>query len=110
MTSKLVCSAPSIPPNSFLTIPRGSKSLVQKLTDSLITAQRDNDLIYHQDVPAPSGLEPIEGKGFVNAVVLLGLADPTTVVSGGDGAIFANLESWGVRTAIREIGVVRVRS
>lgn len=62
-------------------------------------AQRDNDLIYHQDIPPVSALEIIEPAVLVNSVILGGLKDPQTALNGED-ALFGTLTSWGARTAI----------
>lgn len=61
--------------------------------------QRDNDLIYHQEVPSVPNLEIIEPANLVNSAILGGLRDPQTSLS-GDEALFGKLISWGARTAI----------
>ncbi|CCA73787.1 probable palA protein [Serendipita indica DSM 11827] len=62
-------------------------------------SRRDNDYIYHQDVPPVSALEIIEPANLVNSAVLGGLRDPQTALN-GDDALFSGLTSWGARTAI----------
>lgn len=61
--------------------------------------QRDNDYIYHQEVPPNSALEIIEPANLVNSAVLGGLREPQTSL-GGEDALFGSLTSWGARMAI----------
>lgn len=65
-------------------------------------AQRDNDLIYHEEVPSVSNLEIIEPANLVNSAILGGLRDPQTSLS-GEEALFGKLISWGARTAISKL-------
>lgn len=62
-------------------------------------AQRDNDLIYHQDVPAPSALSAIQEAKLVSSLVPKGLANPIGVI-GDRHQLFSQLASWGAREAI----------
>lgn len=62
-------------------------------------AERDNDLIYHQDVPPASALPPITEVVMAQPLVDPGLQDPKSVV-GKDGVIFGELLGWGARLAI----------
>ncbi|KAK2463406.1 hypothetical protein APHAL10511_004492 [Amanita phalloides] len=75
------------------------QSLLDTLQRSLTRAERDNDLIYHHDVPAVSSLPPIKPAPLVSTTVPPGLAN-SAVVLGNEPPLFANLLSWGVREAI----------
>ncbi|KAH9945162.1 pH-response regulator [Epithele typhae] len=75
------------------------KSLLDILQKNITRAERDNDLIYHKDVPPTSALPAIVEVSVAIPTVELGLKDPKTAV-GSDGVIFGELLGWGVRTAI----------
>ena len=62
-------------------------------------AERDNDLIYHQDVPPASTLPPIPAVVMAQSIVDPGLQDPKSVI-GSDAVIFGELLGWGARLAI----------
>jgi programmed cell death 6-interacting protein len=62
-------------------------------------AERDNDFIYHQDIPASSALPPISEAELGKPIVPSGLLDPNSVI-GKDGAIFGELLGWGAQEAI----------
>ena len=64
-------------------------------------AERDNDLIYHQDVPPASALPLIPEVSMAQLLVDPGLQDPKTVI-GQDGVVFGELLGWGARLAIGE--------
>lgn len=74
-------------------------ALVAWIEERTGKAQRDNDYIYHQEVPPISALEPIEPANLVNSAILAGLRDPQTALN-GEEALFGNLTSWGARMAI----------
>ncbi|CAE6500532.1 unnamed protein product [Rhizoctonia solani] len=76
------------------------KSLYKALETNFSRAQQDNDLIYHQNVPPDSTLEPIVGVNMVNSVIDNKLKDPSLVIGNTDNALFAGLVSHGVRVAI----------
>ncbi|KAG8835885.1 pH-response regulator protein palA/rim20 [Serendipita sp. 399] len=86
---------------------RGVKDVVREDIEALFKwieeqtakAQRDNDYIYHQEVPPISALEIIEPANLVNSAVLGGLKDPQTALN-GDEALFSDLMSWGSRMAL----------
>ena len=65
----------------------------------LARAQRDNDLIYHKDVPSSSAITPIQDVIMVQGNLLPGLSDPKSVVSGGR-IVFGELLGWGAREAV----------
>ncbi|KAG1750758.1 ALIX V-shaped domain binding to HIV-domain-containing protein [Suillus lakei] len=65
------------------------KSLLDVVQKNLARAERDNDLIYHQDVPAPSGIPAIQEVS----------TDPRSVI-GNDSIIFGEMLGWGAREAI----------
>ncbi|KAI0034549.1 BRO1-domain-containing protein [Vararia minispora EC-137] len=75
------------------------KSLLEIVEKNLKRAERDNDLIYHQDVPAPSSLPGIQPSSVVRLAIPAALEDPKIAV-GNEPVIFAELLSWGARTAI----------
>ncbi|TFK47825.1 pH-response regulator [Heliocybe sulcata] len=75
------------------------KSLLDEVQKNITRAERDNDLIYHQDVPAPSALPVITGAALVNSNVHPGLTNPSTVI-GSEGVIFGELLAWGAKEAV----------
>ncbi|KAG8213026.1 putative pH-response regulator protein [Butyriboletus roseoflavus] len=75
------------------------KSLLDVLQRNLARAQRDNDLIYHSDIPPSSGTTPIQDVIMVQSNLLSGLSDPKSVV-GDDRVLFGELLSWGAREAV----------
>ncbi|CUA73408.1 pH-response regulator protein palA/RIM20 [Cryptococcus neoformans var, neoformans B-3501A] [Rhizoctonia solani] len=76
------------------------KSLFKALETNFSRAQQDNDLIYHQNTPPESTLEPIVGVNMVNSMIDNKLKDPSLVIGNTDNALFAGLVSHGVRMAI----------
>ena len=66
---------------------------------NLSRAERDNDLIYHQDVPSTSALPAIQEVSMVQPLTEPGLQDPKAVI-GADGVIFGELLGWGAQLAI----------
>ncbi|KAI0707335.1 BRO1-domain-containing protein [Earliella scabrosa] len=75
------------------------KSLLDIVEKSMTRAERDNDLIYHQDVPPASTLPPIPAVVMAQSIVDPGLQDPKSVI-GSDAVIFGELLGWGARLAI----------
>ncbi|PCH42163.1 BRO1-domain-containing protein [Wolfiporia cocos MD-104 SS10] len=75
------------------------KSLLDNVQKSLARAERDNDLIYHQEVPPASALPAIQEVSMVKSIIDPGLADPKTAI-GNDAVIFGDLLGWGAKTAI----------
>ncbi|KAI0775185.1 BRO1-domain-containing protein [Trametes elegans] len=75
------------------------KSLLDILQKNVARAERDNDLIYHQDVPPASALPPIAEVAMAQPLIHPGLQDPKAVV-GQDAVIFGELLGWGARLAI----------
>lgn len=73
--------------------------MVQK---ELTRAERDNDLIYHKDVPAVSDLPAIPEIKLVGAIGANDLREPRSVVPHGE-TLFGELVSWGVKAAISKI-------
>lgn len=71
---------------------------------NLSRAERDNDLIYHQDVPAPCGIPAIQAVSMVQSIIPPGLRDPRSVI-GDDSIIFGEMLGWGAREAISEWSV-----
>ncbi|KAI0313744.1 BRO1-domain-containing protein [Amylostereum chailletii] len=75
------------------------KSLLDIVEKNLKRAERDNDLIYHHDVPSTSTLPIIPPTSMVRQVVPPTLQDPKAAV-GDQPVLFSELLSWGARTAI----------
>jgi hypothetical protein len=79
------------------------QSLLEIVDSNLVRAQRDNDLIYHQDVPPASSLPVIQPAAMVESGAPQGLLEPKKIL-GSDNLIFWNLISWGAQTAIGRCG------
>ena len=83
----------------------GSSASFQSLLDivqkNIARAERDNDLIYHQEVPDASGLPPVKGAMMCAINIPSGLSSPSTMVD-NDGMLFAELLGWGAREAMTE--------
>ncbi|KAI0367789.1 BRO1-domain-containing protein [Pilatotrama ljubarskyi] len=75
------------------------KSLLDIVQRNVVRAERDNDLIYHQDVPPASALPPIAEVVMAQPLIDPGLQNPQSVV-GKDAVIFGELLGWGARIAI----------
>ncbi|KAG6909867.1 hypothetical protein DXG01_014903 [Tephrocybe rancida] len=76
------------------------QSLLEIVQKNLSRAERDNDLIYHHDVPASSALIAIAQTNLVSPILPAGLSDPTTLIGKGR-LIFGELVGWGVKEAIK---------
>lgn len=72
------------------------QSLLDAATSSLKRAERDNDLIYHKDVPATSALPPIPHAAIAKITIPIGLANPAK----GTQMILGELLGWGAQEAI----------
>lgn len=75
------------------------KCLLDVLQKDLARAQRDNDLIYHKDIPPSSATAPIQDVIMVQSNLASGLSDPKSVV-GDDRVLFGELLCWGAREAV----------
>ena len=76
------------------------------ISTNLTRAERDNDLIYHYDVPSFSQLPPVQEIAMVKSVVPPGLQDYATDADvERDGLIFSDLLGWGAKVAIGASGV-----
>lgn len=75
------------------------KSLLDTVQKDLTRAQRDNDLIYHNDIPATTTLSPIPEASLAAPTVPPGLLDPKTIL-GTMQPLFDGLIGWGAREAI----------
>lgn len=75
------------------------KSLLDVLQKNLGRAQRDNDLIYHCDIPASTAIDPIPEVIMVKSNVPPGLLDPKSLI-GTDGILFGDMLGWGAREAV----------
>ncbi|KIM56911.1 hypothetical protein SCLCIDRAFT_1219945 [Scleroderma citrinum Foug A] len=76
------------------------KSLLDVVQKDLTRAQRDNDLIYHQDIPASTAIDPIQEVVMVKSNVPQGLSNPRSVI-GSDGVFFEDMLGWGPREAVK---------
>ncbi|KAG7452534.1 BRO1-domain-containing protein [Guyanagaster necrorhizus] len=72
------------------------QSLVDAVKTALARAERDNDLIYHQDIPAASALSPIPHAEIALVTIPKGLSNPAK----GTHMIFGELLGWGAQEAI----------
>lgn len=64
-------------------------------------ATRDNDLIYHKDVPSQTLLPPIQPVDVSKVTTPVELLDPGRLVTGsGDPPLFGELLAYGARAAI----------
>ncbi|PAV16120.1 pH-response regulator [Pyrrhoderma noxium] len=84
------------------------RSLLDILEKNIARAERDNDLIYHHDVPPTSALPVIQDISMVQSVVPAALQDPKAAI-GKDNVISGELVGWGAKVAI-EIYLDRVRN
>lgn len=75
------------------------KSLLETITPHQSRAQRDNDLIYHQDVPPSSALLAIQEAKLVTPTIPKGLVNPSIILL-STRPLFSDLVSWGAREAI----------
>ncbi|KAJ7104194.1 BRO1-like domain-containing protein [Mycena belliarum] len=73
--------------------------LLDTVQKNFARAERDNDLIYHDDIPAASALPPIPHSDIAKLTVVPGLLNPGSVIGVG-GPIFAELIGWGAQEAI----------
>ncbi|TCD68499.1 pH-response regulator protein palA/rim20 [Steccherinum ochraceum] len=75
------------------------KSVLDNVQKNFNRAERDNDLIYHQDVPPAPSLPAIQEARMVQSLVAKALLEPKTLIK-FDAAIFGELLGWGARRAI----------
>ncbi|KAG0706829.1 hypothetical protein DFH29DRAFT_900228 [Suillus ampliporus] len=66
------------------------KLLISNVLKNLARAERNDDLIYHQNVPAPSVIPAIQEVSMVQSIIPPGLQDPKSVI-GNDGMIFGDM-------------------
>lgn len=83
-------------PNYLLT---SRQSLLETITTSEARAQRDNDLVYHQDIPPASSILAIQAVKLVSPIVPKGLVNPASVLQ-NRRPLFNNLISWQALEAI----------
>lgn len=76
------------------------KSLLDVVQKDLTRAQRDNDLIYHQDIPASTAIDPIQEVVMLKSIIPQGLSNPRSVI-GSDGVFFEDMLGWGTREAVK---------
>jgi programmed cell death 6-interacting protein len=77
------------------------QALLDTVQRDITRAERDNDLLYHDTVPALTALPPIEGSNVVQSVIPIGLKNLDTALA-GEQMIFGKLPSWAAREAISE--------
>lgn len=78
-----------------------ARDLLTSITSDLARSTRDNDLIYHKDVPSPSSLPIIVEATVAKLVVAPELLQPERLVgSANEPPIFGELVAHGVRTAV----------
>ncbi|KAF7986480.1 hypothetical protein HWV62_31277 [Athelia sp. TMB] len=75
------------------------EALLKKAQADMIRAERDNDLIYHKDVPSPSALAAILEVAVAPIIVPPGLQNPQSAI-GNDGVILGEMPGWGAGEAI----------
>lgn len=75
------------------------KSLLEKAAKEFKSAERDNDMIYHQALVAPSSLPAIGVASIAKSVIPKGLDDPKAVLA-KENILFSDLAAWGAREAI----------
>ncbi|KAF8968115.1 BRO1-like domain-containing protein [Flammula alnicola] len=78
---------------------RDAQSLLETVKNSEVRAQRDNDLVYHQDVPSSSSLPALQETKLVSPTVPKGLLNLNSVI-GSQHQLFSELAGWGAREAI----------
>ncbi|KAJ3482919.1 hypothetical protein NLI96_g6648 [Meripilus lineatus] len=76
---------------------RDTKSLLDIVQKNILRAERDNDLIYHNEVPTE--LPPIPEAPLVQSLVSKKLLEPKSAI-GSDPILFSDLMGWGARVAI----------
>ncbi|KAH6913067.1 pH-response regulator [Coprinopsis sp. MPI-PUGE-AT-0042] len=76
-----------------------AQSLMEIIQKNITRAQRDNDLIYHQDVPTPSALQAIQETSLSASKIPPGLSNPESTL-GSTRPLFEALVCWGAREAI----------
>jgi programmed cell death 6-interacting protein len=81
------------------------QSLLEIVQKNLKRAERDNDLIYHHDVPAASALPPIAPANLVTSTPPPGFLDPVALI-GPNRMIFGDLVGWGAKEAISALPVL----
>ncbi|EKM78721.1 hypothetical protein AGABI1DRAFT_59755 [Agaricus bisporus var. burnettii JB137-S8] len=75
------------------------KSLLDTVQKDLARAQRDNDLIYHHDVPAAAALPIIQETNLTDSTIPPALRDPNTALKQMQ-PLFDGLVGWGAREAM----------
>ncbi|KAL0565208.1 pH-response regulator protein palA/rim20, partial [Marasmius crinis-equi] len=81
-------------------VQQDAQSLLEALQKDIARAERDNDLIYHQDVPVASSLPSIPHAAVAQMTIPKELTNPTSIVASED-MLFSELVGWGTREAIK---------
>ncbi|KAF9223431.1 BRO1-domain-containing protein [Gyrodon lividus] len=75
------------------------KYLLDVLQKNLARAERDNDFIYHKNVPPSSAITPIQEVIMVQSNAPPGLSDLKSVI-GNNRVLFGEMLGWGAREAV----------
>ncbi|KAG9001425.1 pH-response regulator protein palA/rim20 [Tulasnella sp. JGI-2019a] len=88
--------------NSIASLVQSNASdLLKSVEGNWTTANKDNDLIYHQDVPSESHVPVIKEADIVKAAIAPELVHPDSLVrSDSEPPIFGDLVAHGVRMAV----------
>ncbi|KAF8638258.1 hypothetical protein AX17_002280 [Amanita inopinata Kibby_2008] len=81
------------------TVIQDIQSLQDTVQKGVTRAERDNDLIYHQEVPSASALPAIRPAPLVKSTTPPGLSNPAMALA-HETPLFAELLGWGAREAI----------
>lgn len=75
------------------------QALLDRLDKEVARAERDNDLIYHKDVPSIAALPAVGRSAIAKSTIPVELQAPKNAIS-GQKVVFEDLLGWGARTAI----------
>lgn len=76
---------------------KDTQAFAEMLQKEITKSERDNDLIYHHEVPSLSGLQAILPADLANPEVPPGLLNPDAYL---EKPLFGQLVSWATREAI----------
>ncbi|KAJ7593046.1 BRO1-like domain-containing protein [Mycena floridula] len=82
-----------------LSVTRDAQSILEAVQKRVAQAERDNDLIYHHEVPPATAIPQIGHAAIAQLMVPPGLANPTSILGTND-VILGELLGWGAREAI----------
>lgn len=78
---------------------------MDNVTKNIARAERDNDLIYHKDVPTAANLEAIPEATVAQFTIAPGLKNPQSALE-NEGVIFGEMPSWGAGGAISKFYIL----